>query len=650
MQRPTTLPLLAATLLAAACATDELDLDEELTEPASACEQLGNVEIVDGMIISQGDIILGTEEQLDELCAPEDPNAEVPQGLGIDGQRWPSGVVHYTIDATLPQRERITAAIAEWESRTFIDFRPRTTQSSYVRFTNGNRCASSVGRQGGRQDIVLSTGKDPSEIVAMAIAGDDVVYTWYADRMVSAGTSSDLDGRRAQYAYSLPAGYTVDDIVGMAIAKSNDRVYTWYDNGRVSVGTTSDLDKYRAPYAYSLPSGYTVNDIVGLGINSSDRVYAWYDDGRVSSGTSSDLDRYSRPAAYSLTSGYRMADLRGLAISRGNWVYAWYRDNQVSAGTPYDFDNRRPAYEYSTPGHCGTGRVIHEIGHAVGLGHEHARCDRNNFVRIFLDNVLDGNEHNFDRQCSGYTDYGAYDFSSVMHYRSYSFTKNDSPTLLRRPIKGRPVSGIVDVALASNDWVYTWWDDGTVTAGHSNDLESRRSRAEFSLPSGYTIDDIVGIAIAKSSNRVYTWYDTGALTVGTITDLDAYEGPRAFSLPSGYIPRDIVAMAIARDDHVYTWFDNGRVSSGKSHDLDYYRAPYSYAVASGYSRSDLLGIGIAGSNDRVYAWYDNGRASAGTTSDLDRSLVPYRYGARGVLVPTTDTLSAGDVAAVETMY
>jgi len=78
---------------------------------------------------------------------------------------------------------------------------------------------------------------------------------------------------------------------------------------------------------------------------------------------------------------------------------------------------------------CGTGNVIHEIGHVIGFWHEHAREDRDSFVRIRLENVQPGLEYAFDRHVSDGDDVGAYDHGSIMHYDAYAFSRNSLPTI-----------------------------------------------------------------------------------------------------------------------------------------------------------------------------------------------------------------------------
>jgi hypothetical protein len=169
----------------------------------------------------------------------------------------------------------------------------------------------------------LTNGKAPEDVVAIAIAkSDDHCYVWYDDGTVTSGKSFCLDAFRNSRSYSLAPGKTPNNIVGMGIS-SDDKCYVWYDDGTVSSGTSRNLDAYRSPYNYSLAPGKTPGDIVGMGISSDDKCYVWYDDGTVSSGTSKDLDKFRSPYNYSLAPGISRNDVVGMGISLDDYCYVW---------------------------------------------------------------------------------------------------------------------------------------------------------------------------------------------------------------------------------------------------------------------------------------------------------------------------------------
>lgn len=67
---------------------------------------------------------------------------------------------------------------------------------------------------------------------------------------------------------------------------------------------------------------------------------------------------------------------------------------------------------------CGTGTVIHELGHALGLQHEHTRCDRDDFITVDLDAGVRRSQ--LLPQTGKMM--GPYDFGSIMHYGPRAIT------------------------------------------------------------------------------------------------------------------------------------------------------------------------------------------------------------------------------------
>ncbi len=80
--------------------------------------------------------------------------------------------------------------------------------------------------------------------------------------------------------------------------------------------------------------------------------------------------------------------------------------------------------------------VIHEIGHAWGLAHEHQRPDRDNYIIVYNDRIKKGYEHSYVKLSNLNQTYGEYDFLSIMHYPDYSYSVNNQPVMVSR--KGYP--------------------------------------------------------------------------------------------------------------------------------------------------------------------------------------------------------------------
>ncbi len=125
---------------------------------------------VDGMAVHAGDMVLGSVQDIEavrsgprpatsrELVGPVRRNLSPAESEFL----WPNGVVPYVIDSGVGsmQRERIEAAIKEWNDKTVISLVGRTTEANYVRFSSveSGNCRSRVGMAGGQQAIALPPG------------------------------------------------------------------------------------------------------------------------------------------------------------------------------------------------------------------------------------------------------------------------------------------------------------------------------------------------------------------------------------------------------------------------------------------------------------------------------------------------------------
>ncbi|MBV8253903.1 MAG: hypothetical protein JO154_14970 [Chitinophaga sp.] len=145
----------------------------------------------------------------------------------------------------------------------------------------------------------LAAGKTPADVVEIGIANTNLVYVWYKDGTLSTGGFSQLNTYPAlniTYPYTLPAGKTPANIVGISISKQDGKCYAWYNDGTYSVGNSGNFAYYSGPQPYTVPAGKSFSDIRAVGIaETSDKRYFWYKDNTCSVGTSSNASSYESP-------------------------------------------------------------------------------------------------------------------------------------------------------------------------------------------------------------------------------------------------------------------------------------------------------------------------------------------------------------------
>ncbi|MCQ6282370.1 M12 family metallopeptidase [Bacillus sp. EB600] len=101
--------------------------------------------VINGLAIFEGDIILGSVEEME--------NSMRNDGIRLTGEQflWPDGIIPYKIDLSLTNKGRVTDAISHWEHRTFIRFVAQTIETNYVTFRPGEDCSSFTGMRRGEQ-------------------------------------------------------------------------------------------------------------------------------------------------------------------------------------------------------------------------------------------------------------------------------------------------------------------------------------------------------------------------------------------------------------------------------------------------------------------------------------------------------------------
>lgn len=122
-------------------------------------------------------------------------------------------------------------------------------------------------------------------------------------------------------------------------------------------------------------------------------------------------------------------DIRGAVSSTQPWICG------ATVG------NRGLASHYDAAPQCTTRDYVHEWGHVLGLYHEHERTDRGYYITVCT--AIDPSLTNTIATRGG-TDWGAYDFGSIMHYDAYGRNpatgETDTSQVRITPLDGRPLN------------------------------------------------------------------------------------------------------------------------------------------------------------------------------------------------------------------
>ena len=124
--------------------------------PMSKKAQNVEVEIADGKVIYQSDMVLGDVEDFSNTTAPSNnvPSND-PSSNDDQSRRWSNSTIPYVLSAKHPKRALILAGIKEIQDKTNLCVVPRTNQTDYVEFVSKRGNWATLGRVGGRQEISI---------------------------------------------------------------------------------------------------------------------------------------------------------------------------------------------------------------------------------------------------------------------------------------------------------------------------------------------------------------------------------------------------------------------------------------------------------------------------------------------------------------
>ena len=167
---------------------------------------------------------------------------------------------------------------------------------------------------------------------------------------------------------------------------------------------------------------------------------------------------------------------------------------------------------------------------------------------------------------------------------------------------------VVDIAITGGkDTCVAWYVNGTVSKGHSDEMDYYSAPQPYTVPEGQSPETIRAIAIAKGSKKVYAWYDDGSRSAGTIYDLDAhfYYDDKPYTLPEGKSIKEIVGIGIAKSgDKVHTWYEDGTYSVGRTWDLGAHSEGEAepFQVPTSKTAYMIRGMAIS-NNNRPFCWF-----------------------------------------------
>ena len=138
--------------------------------------------------------------------------------------------------------------------------------------------------------------------------------------------------------------------------------------------------------------------------------------------------------------------------------------------------------------------IVHELGHTLGLIHEHQRSDRDTYVTVHLSEVEADAESNFTRVVTSRL-WTPYDFGSIMHYGRYAFSKSGSETITPKPEYATQAASMGQRSAASTS------DVATMTTIYN--LAPRTFRTYPTTPRQFTIPRDEAVAAMYAINAYY---------------------------------------------------------------------------------------------------------------------------------------------------
>ena len=178
--------------------------------------------------------------------------------------------------------------------------------------------------------------------------------------------------------------------------------------------------------------------------------------------------------------------------------------------------------------HPRKGKIIHEIGHAAGLYHEHTRVDRDSSITVDFSNIHPGMwtaqyrkyTSNSRYSSAGGRDEGGYDYESIMHYgdgRGSAGAIDPSRPIITTIPPGQDIGqrrGLSAGDIRTINAIYPTSADTEEATEDTTDVEADRDGETNDLSSSNAIDIRYPVQLVPQTTSVSCWAASAAMVVG----------------------------------------------------------------------------------------------------------------------------------------
>ena len=301
--------------------------------------------------------------------------------------------------------------------------------------------------------------------------------------------------------------------------KNRKVTYSIKDNlavfeGDIILGTVDEAESWREKYEYQK----TENDLTSIVIKNSR--FRWKNGILVYSIASNVSDNTKKLIKRAISHWESKTNVRFVERNRNNSSkYTDYVEVVSDQQACWSWVGRRGGKQkLNVVEGCGFGSIVHEFGHALGLFHEQSRHDRNKYIKVHYENIIDSRKHNFEIAKDG-NDVGNYDYGSIMHYGRKYFSKNGKDTIT--PLKKGVIIGqrkaLSKGDIASINKIYPFKKAHLISPRNGQQLTSTTLNIRWSKNSAYKV------RLALRGNGVFKNYWTTG-TSQTVTELPSNGG------------------------------------------------------------------------------------------------------------------------------